>query len=208
MCYKCLLSLAEDSTGDGTQKKATAVSNAKNFRNDPMYKAVIQEFEAQKARKFTMHPKLDRLKTFLVQHFGGRLADAADEAEAPEETRAMVFVTFRECVEEIVEALDFERPMLRAAAFIGQGTDKEGKKGLAQKDQLEVCISTVPRRLCPNTQILAHQEIQSRRIQRFSSDFHWRRRVGHRRSGPDHLLRCSEDTHSDGRSLCIPWDCF
>ncbi|KAF4572694.1 3'-5' DNA helicase [Pleurotus pulmonarius] len=138
MCYKCLLSLAEDSTGDGTQKKATAVSNAKNFRNDPLYKAVIQEFEVQKARKFTMHPKLDRLKTFLVQHFGGRMADAGDEAEAPEETRAMVFVTFRECVEEIVEALNFDRPMLRAAAFIGQGTDKDGKKGLAQKEQLEL----------------------------------------------------------------------
>ncbi|KAF9499889.1 P-loop containing nucleoside triphosphate hydrolase protein [Pleurotus eryngii] len=138
MCYKCLLSLAEDSIGDGTQKKATAVSNAKNFRNDPLYKTVIQEFEAQKARKFTMHPKLDRLKTFLVQHFGGRLADAADEAEAPEETRAMVFVTFRECVEEIVEALNFDRPMLRAAAFIGQGTDRDGKKGLAQKEQLEL----------------------------------------------------------------------
>ncbi|EEB92655.1 hypothetical protein MPER_08804 [Moniliophthora perniciosa FA553] len=50
----------------------------------------------------------------------------------------MVFVTNREAVEEIVQAMDAHRPLLRASRFIGQGTDVRGQKGLAQKEQLEV----------------------------------------------------------------------
>lgn len=53
----------------------------------------------------------------------------------------MVFMTFQEAVDEIVEVLNFERPLIRAHKFIGQGTDKQGKKGLAQKKQLEVSVS-------------------------------------------------------------------
>ena len=34
--------------------------------------------------------------------------------------------------------LNEERPLIRATRFIGQGTDKQGKRGFAQKEQLDV----------------------------------------------------------------------
>jgi ATP-dependent DNA helicase MPH1 len=52
----------------------------------------------------------------------------------------MVFVTFREAVDEIVDFLNQESPLLRVAKFIGQGIDRKGNKGLAQREQLEVSI--------------------------------------------------------------------
>ena len=50
----------------------------------------------------------------------------------------MVFVTYRECLDEIVERLNTEQPLVRATRFVGQGADRQGKKGFAQKEQLEV----------------------------------------------------------------------
>lgn len=51
----------------------------------------------------------------------------------------MVFCSFRQGVEEVVEFLKHEEPMIRPVPFIGQGTDKSGKKGYGQKEQLAVC---------------------------------------------------------------------
>ncbi|KAG6902797.1 hypothetical protein C0995_011284 [Termitomyces sp. Mi166 len=137
MCYTYLqeLSRAGDEETMVGQGKAAAALRKKGLREDPMFQAVLRELNDQKARDFSVHPKMDRLKTLIIEHFAQQL----DEDEAThDETRVMVFVTFREAVDEIVNALNFDRPLIRAHKFIGQGTDKQGKKGLAQKEQLEV----------------------------------------------------------------------
>ncbi|KAJ7492863.1 hypothetical protein FB451DRAFT_1219867 [Mycena latifolia] len=136
MCNTYLHDLANDKEDDGEGgKKKTASKGKKKLREDPLFQAVIKELELQRLRGFTMHPKLDRLKALVVQHFAEKLGEDGQETE---ETKVMVFVTFREAVDEIVDALNLEKPLIRAHKFIGQGTDKQGKKGLAQKEQLEV----------------------------------------------------------------------
>ena len=142
MCYTHLQELSrqneDENVGPGT---AVAASKSKKLRSNPLFQATMAELEDQRSRGFSVHPKMDLLKTLIIQHFAENLADGGVEERTNEETRAMVFVTFREVVDEIVEALNSERPLIRASKFIGQGTDKQGKKGLAQKEQLEVSMS-------------------------------------------------------------------
>ena len=92
----------------------------------------MEETELQYTRGLALHPKMEKLKELLIQHFGERMD------EDGEESRAMVFVTYRECVDEIVDMLEAEKPLIRATRFVGQGIDKQGKKGYGQKEQLEV----------------------------------------------------------------------
>lgn len=136
MCYTYMQELSragDEETTTGRGKSGTA-SKKKNLREDPMFQAVLRELDNQKARGFSVHPKMDRLRSIIVDHFAQRLPV---EDDAPnDETKVMVFVTFREAVDEIVDILNFQRPLIRAHKFIGQGTDKLGKKGLAQKEQL------------------------------------------------------------------------
>ncbi|KAF7339856.1 ATP-dependent DNA helicase mph1 [Mycena venus] len=136
MCNTYMRDLERDKETDDAEggKKKTA-SKAKKFKEDPQFQAVIKELEAQRLRGFAMHPKMEKLKALVVEHFAQKLGDDGQETE---QTRVMVFSTFREAVDEIVDALNTQKPLIRANRFIGQGTDKQGRKGLAQKEQLEL----------------------------------------------------------------------
>ncbi|KAJ7783523.1 hypothetical protein DFH07DRAFT_726924 [Mycena maculata] len=131
MCSTYMHELARDKDDDAEGKKKAG----KKLRDNPLFRPVLKELELQSLRGFPMHPKMERLKALAVQHFANKLDEDGQEAE---ETKVMVFVTFREAVDEIVDTLNLEKPLIRANKFIGQGTDKQGKKGLAQKEQLEV----------------------------------------------------------------------
>lgn len=74
---------------------------------------------------------MEKLRALLIDYFVRAMDD-------DEHSKAMVFVSFRSCVEEIVEFLNKDQPLIRATKFIGQGDDKSGKKGLSQKEQLKV----------------------------------------------------------------------
>ena len=149
MCYDSLKSLVEgDDPTCVTDKPSSTKKAKKNVKlgNDPNYQAVMKELERQKRRPngFAPHPKMENLKMLVIQHFANRIVDPGQggggglpESNA-DDTRVMVFVTFRNCVEEIVEFLNRERPLLRVTKFIGQSTDKDGNKGFAQREQLDV----------------------------------------------------------------------
>lgn len=127
MCYGYLKEIRE---GDTAGKKA--IRKMDTFTN------LMRKFDEQAARGFSIHPKMDLLRTLLVDHFVKQTADGENNPSVVHsQSRAMVFVSFRECVEEIVELLNKHSPIIRAKAFIGQGIDKQGKKGYAQKEQLE-----------------------------------------------------------------------
>ncbi|KAG1777424.1 hypothetical protein EV702DRAFT_1103196 [Suillus placidus] len=130
MCHNCLLEISAEKEDDSGKKKGSATGG---LRKDKNFMALLSELEVQKVRPggYGMHPKMETLKMLLLQHFGARMGEG-------EETRAMVFVTYRECVDEIVHILNEEKPLLKVTRFIGQGTDKQGRKGFAQKEQLEV----------------------------------------------------------------------
>jgi ATP-dependent DNA helicase MPH1 len=133
MCYTYIHEIADD-TFNGDEKKSV---KAAKLRADPTFQTLLHELELQHARGFSVHPKMELLKSLVIQYLGQRMADG-ERVNEEEQSRVMVFVTFRSAVEEIVEYLDSERPLIRVVKFVGQGTDKQGKKGFAQKQQLEV----------------------------------------------------------------------
>ncbi|KAH9835748.1 P-loop containing nucleoside triphosphate hydrolase protein [Rhodofomes roseus] len=145
MCYNVLngvLSGHDNETG----KQAASKNTQSGLQKDPNFQALIREIEAQRNRGFALHPKMEKLHALLVQHFAGHIGDREDAnsrdgeegAGDAEESRVMVFASFRECVDELVEILNKESPLIRAARFIGQAADKNGRSGLAQREQLEV----------------------------------------------------------------------
>ncbi|KIK71257.1 hypothetical protein GYMLUDRAFT_33396 [Collybiopsis luxurians FD-317 M1] len=140
MCYDELEQYTRDpETTDGMKpSEKAAVTRAQKIRSSPLFLNIMNEVRAQNAKGFSVHPKMEKMKTLIVQHFGARMSEDGDPESGEGATKAMVFVTYRAAVDEIVEVLNAERPLLRATAFIGQGTDKKGKKGLAQREQLAV----------------------------------------------------------------------
>nr|CAH8826272.1 unnamed protein product [Trichobilharzia regenti] len=102
------------------------------------------------------HPKLDKLKEILCNHF--RSYDKTNVCEK-NSTRVIVFTQFRDSVEEIMHMLKHLRPLIRPASFIGQGTRaggspsvnnqgdspkiatprlSNGQGGISQRDQIRV----------------------------------------------------------------------
>lgn len=143
MCHTYLKEVKSKETDTTPAPGKKAPPKGKKLKDDPLFQVLLLEMETQLAhgttKGFVMHPKMDMLKRLVVQHFGAKINDDGHESEDPaDETRVMVFVTFREAVDEIVEALNLERPLIRAQKFIGQGTDKRGEKGLAQNEQQDV----------------------------------------------------------------------
>ncbi|EIM83347.1 P-loop containing nucleoside triphosphate hydrolase protein [Stereum hirsutum FP-91666 SS1] len=152
----CHRSLKEAVDGDNNSDKAKSGNN--KLTNDPNFQAIMRELDLQAHIGFAVHPKMEKLKMLVLNHFGTKLPEEAADANNGEaigagvngvgaggnkgsegdDTRVMVFVTFREAVEQLVEFLNEESPIIRATKFIGQGADKAGKKGFAQKDQLDV----------------------------------------------------------------------
>jgi Fanconi anemia group M protein len=79
------------------------------------------------------HPKLLKMDEIVQEHF-----------EQHSDTRVMVFVEFRDSVDEIVELLSGRNSRIRPAKFIGQSggskkspTKGKSKKGMSQKEQTE-----------------------------------------------------------------------
>ncbi|KIK99878.1 hypothetical protein PAXRUDRAFT_822238 [Paxillus rubicundulus Ve08.2h10] len=140
MCLGSLRDLIADKDKPDDGKKKAPSKN--QLKQDPTFQKLLTDLEARRHRPggFGMHPKMETLKALLVQHFGVRMAEGNEGGDAGSgaDTRAMVFVTYRECVDEIVEVLNQESPLLKATRFVGQGVDKQGKRGFAQREQLEV----------------------------------------------------------------------
>ncbi|TCD67543.1 3'-5' DNA helicase [Steccherinum ochraceum] len=131
MCYNYLKTTFDDEKN--VQKKPT------KLQQDPKFQELIRELDSQRARGFIMHPKKEKMLDLIIQHFGSKMPDEnGEEVSGSEGSRVMVFSTFRENVDELVEMLNEHQPLIRAVRFIGQGTDKQGRKGYAQKEQMEV----------------------------------------------------------------------
>ncbi|KAF9270443.1 P-loop containing nucleoside triphosphate hydrolase protein [Marasmius fiardii PR-910] len=131
MCYSALQGFVSEATDESSKKG----KGQKSLIQMPHFKQTLEELEKQAKRGFSNHPKMDKMVDLIIQHFGKRMGEPGDQNA---ETRAMVFVTNRQVVDEIVAVLDSHRPLLRASRFIGQGTDARGEKGQAQKEQLDV----------------------------------------------------------------------
>ncbi|CAG8645682.1 10842_t:CDS:2, partial [Acaulospora colombiana] len=141
MGYRALKEVTEG--GKQQAKKFTSSKGDSKISNDPNYIATIREMERQRdllRNRFPAHPKMDKLRTIAIQHFAR--AELEEEGKSTSSlgvssTKMIVFCTFRDCIEEIVEILNEQRPMIRAHRFIGQSTNARGK-GVSQKEQVEI----------------------------------------------------------------------
>ncbi|ORZ02607.1 hypothetical protein BCR43DRAFT_519900 [Syncephalastrum racemosum] len=99
------------------------------FHNSPQLKRFFDAVHrAMEDPAFVGHPKMDHLLSIILQHL--------ENAEDPNQTRIMVFATYRTAVEDIANFLNKHKPMIRCATFIGQASAK-AQKGLSQKEQQE-----------------------------------------------------------------------
>ncbi|XP_076982966.1 Fanconi anemia group M protein isoform X2 [Tamandua tetradactyla] len=87
-------------------------------------------------RFFYSHPKLKKLEEVVVEHFKTWNAQNTSVKKC-DETRVMIFSSFRDSVQEIAEMLFHHRPVVRAMTFVGHASGKS-TKGFTQKEQLEV----------------------------------------------------------------------
>jgi ATP-dependent DNA helicase MPH1 len=138
MCYNSLNDIqATETGGDGKGGGYRAV-----LAKQSEFQALVKEMKLQRNTVgFAMHPKIEKLKALAIEHFVNAEPEpgaASSSSSGPTATRMMVFSSFRDCVDEMVDVLNQHRPLLRAAPFVGQSTDKSGKKGLSQKEQIAV----------------------------------------------------------------------
>lgn len=143
MCYEALNVLETGGNENGKQKFAQ-----KKLSTEPLFRKVMDLFRDRKRASnggLMIHPKMYRLRALLLQYFADQQpSDGAvvAQGDAPsKESKVMVFASFRRAVEQIVDQLNLDAPLIRAHRFIGQAASKEGLKGLSQKEQLKVIDS-------------------------------------------------------------------
>ncbi|KAI4793109.1 P-loop containing nucleoside triphosphate hydrolase protein, partial [Aureobasidium sp. EXF-8845] len=87
--------------------------------------------------EFLGHPKLEHLRTVVLNHFLDAEEKAAAPGGQPSTTKIMIFAAYRDSAEEIVRVLNRNQPMIRPHVFVGQA-DSKNSEGMNQKRQLEV----------------------------------------------------------------------
>ncbi|GAA6040845.1 hypothetical protein JCM8097_007744 [Rhodosporidiobolus ruineniae] len=113
-------------------------SNSKSkLVHEPGFRDVLRDVSALRARKgYVGHPKMEKLRSMCLEHFKAAQDEVDEWTGERRETRVMIFCNFRAVVEEIVECLNTQRPLIKATPFVGQASSK-GVKGKSQKEQLE-----------------------------------------------------------------------
>ncbi|TRY61353.1 hypothetical protein TCAL_01790 [Tigriopus californicus] len=110
------------------------VEDPKNAKLNSSRPQLLTQFGAAKGSQETNlvlgHPKLERLREMVLDHFKAKQAEGLD-------TKVMIFSQYRDSVQEITACLHFHRPLIKVMEFVGQAGTK-GKKGLSQKEQIEV----------------------------------------------------------------------
>ncbi|XP_033044023.1 Fanconi anemia group M protein isoform X4 [Trachypithecus francoisi] len=97
--------------------------------------SAIQQGDENKKFVYS-HPKLKKLEEVVIEHFKSWNAENTSEKKR-DETRVMIFSSFRDSVQEIAEMLSQHQPIIRVMTFVGHASGKS-TKGFTQKEQLEV----------------------------------------------------------------------
>ncbi|KZV64973.1 P-loop containing nucleoside triphosphate hydrolase protein [Peniophora sp. CONT] len=110
------------------------------FSQSPGAIQLTREVLHQQEQGSVIHPKMIATKQILLEHFSQHAEEnrAQNTDSGQNRTSAIVFTNNRAAVLEIVDFISQESPLIRPAAFVGQGTDKNGRKGLAQHQQIDI----------------------------------------------------------------------
>lgn len=83
---------------------------------------------------FMGHPKLEYLRSVVLNHFMDAGEGRHGQDAPPAATRVMVFASYRGSTEEIARVLKRNEPMIRPHVFVGQASSKNSE-GMNQKRQ-------------------------------------------------------------------------
>ncbi|XP_058471939.1 Fanconi anemia group M protein isoform X4 [Solea solea] len=132
----------------GIMDGSREMSRARNeLQRTPVFMDLYHEMEAMFVKPSAgpdepfiySHPKLEKLEGVVLQHFSLWAESSADcNGLRAENTRVMIFSSFRESVQEIADMLNRHAPMIKVMTFMGQASAGKGVKGFTQKEQLEV----------------------------------------------------------------------
>jgi ATP-dependent DNA helicase MPH1 len=112
----------------------------KQVVQDENFKKLLSHIEPwSKNPEFIGHPKLEYLKSVILNHFmdRGEGKELPDGGASQPATRVMIFVHFRDSAEEVTRVLKRYGPMIRPHVFVGQSSAK-GSEGMDQKTQLRI----------------------------------------------------------------------
>jgi ATP-dependent DNA helicase MPH1 len=111
----------------------------KQVVQDEHFKKLMSHIEPwSKNSEFIGHPKLEYLKSVILNHFMDRgEGKETTEGSVESATRVMIFVHFRDSAEEVTRVLKRYGPMIRPHVFVGQSSAK-GSEGMDQKTQLQI----------------------------------------------------------------------
>ncbi|TXT12930.1 hypothetical protein VHUM_01331 [Vanrija humicola] len=142
MFHTSLLEIAGGSSATG--KKGNTKAGVNSIRNNIEFQRLIGDVEGElnAIRRHSdgkmaadRHPKMQKTLELLLAHFAQAEEDEKTHG-TKNNTRAMVFCSFRDCVLEIVDMLNEHPGLLRATKFVGQSQGKQlVDKGFNQKEQ-------------------------------------------------------------------------
>ncbi|KAF2224938.1 hypothetical protein BDZ85DRAFT_317557 [Elsinoe ampelina] len=128
--YRKIIAWRNEMDGTGRSTKA-----AKEVRENPNFDKMCNFISTWiKNPDFVGHPKLEHLRSVILNHFLDR--GETGLPGAPSATRVMVFAQYRDSAEEICRVLRRNEPMIRPRVFVGQA-HADGSVGMNQKAQLE-----------------------------------------------------------------------
>lgn len=140
MCRAMEYLVIQSVTSFESNLKDLQANGSKKLVNSSEFKKIVSEVAAIRGREgYVGHPKMERLRTMCIEHFEAAKDEVDEYTGEKRETRVMIFCNFRAVVEEIVDCLNTQRPLIKATPFVGQASSK-GTKGKSQKEQLEVCF--------------------------------------------------------------------
>jgi len=138
MCRAMEYLVIQSVTSFESNLKDLQANGSKKLVNSSEFKKIVSEVAAIRGREgYVGHPKMERLRTMCIEHFEAAKDEVDEYTGEKRETRVMIFCNFRAVVEEIVDCLNTQRPLIKATPFVGQASSK-GTKGKSQKEQLEV----------------------------------------------------------------------
>lgn len=124
--YKALTAVRDEAS----QKNSSKIRD-KIFKNDNFRELIRVASDFSSDDKIQSHPKVEYLCDCLLRH----LMNAQDKKE---ETRVMIFTSFRDSAEDLVKTLKKHEPLVKPHMFVGQADSKGGERGMNQQSQIQV----------------------------------------------------------------------
>ncbi|GAA6064429.1 hypothetical protein JCM10212_005308 [Sporobolomyces blumeae] len=137
MCRAMEYLVIQSVTSFHSSLKDIEANGSKKLVESAGFKQVLNEVTSLRGRPgYVGHPKMEKLRSMCIEHFKASSHEIDEYTGEKRETRVMIFCNFRAVVEEIVDCLNTQRPLIKATPFVGQASSK-GTKGKSQKEQLE-----------------------------------------------------------------------